>query len=72
MTDIVETVRLYLQLIFAILALLWFPVEIAYRLYHSRRLKVGYWDVDPPLWHRIAFWPIVLGLFLLFTWGMFL
>ena len=71
MTDTLEMIRIILQLVFGIAALLWYPFEIVYRIYHSRRLGVGYWDVDTPLWHKIVFFPIILILFLLFTWALF-
>jgi hypothetical protein len=71
MTDTAEMIRIILQLVFGIAALLWYPFEIVYRKYHSSRLHVGFWDIETPLWHKIAFWPIILVLFLLFTWALF-
>jgi hypothetical protein len=71
MSDTVETIRIILQLVFGIAAVLWFPIGAVYRSYHSRRLGVGFWNIDTPLWHKIVFWPIILGLFLLFTWALF-
>ncbi len=65
-----EDIRGYVQLLFGIAAFLWYPVEIGYRVYYSRKLGVGFWDVETPLWHKIIIWPIVLGLFLMFTWAL--
>jgi hypothetical protein len=66
-----ERIRIILQLVFGIMALLWYPFEIVYRSYHSKKQGVGYWDIDTPLWHKIVFFPIILVLFLLFTWALF-
>ena len=71
MAGTLETLIVILQLILGILAILWYPFEIAYRFYHKKRLGIGYWDVDTPLWHKIIFWPIIIGLFLIFTWQLF-
>ncbi len=71
MSGIVQTIILIIQLGLSISALLWYPFEIAYRFYHSKRLGIGYWDIDTPLWHKIVIWPIIFGLFIIFTWKTF-
>jgi hypothetical protein len=71
MADVVDTIFIVIQLGFSIAALLWYPFEIGYRFYHSRRSGIGYWDIDTPMWHKIVFWPIILGLFLIFSWKLF-
>jgi hypothetical protein len=71
MTGTLETIVIYMQLVLGIAALLWYPYEIGYRFYYKRRLGIGYWEVDTPVWHKIIFWPIIIGLFLIFTWRTF-
>jgi len=71
MPGTVEMIRIVLQLGFGIAAILWYPYEIVYRFYHSRKDKIGFWEVDTPLWHKIAIWPIILGMFILFSWTLF-
>ena len=71
MADTAEMVRVILQLVFGIAALLWYPLGMVIRSYQSRRQNIGYWDVDPPLWYKILIWPIIFALFLLFTWALF-
>lgn len=71
MSETAEMVRAILQLIFGIAAILWYPVGIVFRKIEASRLRIGFWEADTPLWHKIAFWPIIIVLFLLFTWAMF-
>jgi hypothetical protein len=70
MTDVLFIIRVTLQLSLGIAAILWYPYEIGYRFYFSRMQGIGYWDVETPLWHKIVIWPIILGLFMIFTWDL--
>ena len=71
MSDVVETIILSIQLLFGIAALIWFPIGLIYRSYHSRKRGVDFWEIDTPLWHKIVIWPVIIGLFLIFTWRTF-
>ena len=70
MVSTLETVRLVVQLFISISAVLWFPYGVVYRIYHSRKMGVGYWEIETPTWHQVIFWPILLGLVAIGIWGI--
>jgi len=59
------------QVAIGVAILIWFFWGLHYRFTKASQYELGLLDIELPEWHEQAFWPLLILLLIILSWGMF-